>query len=104
MIQKTSGGRLVSWLWLVLLVGVLALAACNAPARVPQTREEVPRIAPAELKGRLDSGEEVLVVDARSAREFQQQHIPGAISVPYNEVEARLGELPRDQEIVLYCT
>lgn len=94
----------ISWVWGVLLVGMLALAACDTPSRAPQTREDVTRIAPAELKSRLDSGDEVLVVDARSAGEFQQRHIPGAISVPYNEVEARLNELPRDQDIVFYCT
>ncbi len=50
------------------------------------------------------SGEDILVVDARSAGQYAAQHIPGSISVPLNEVEARLDEFPRDQEIVFYCT
>ena len=70
----------------------------------PTTKSEVPRISPEELKDRLDNGEAILVVDARPASSFEMQHIAGAISVPTNEVESRLDELPRDQEIVFYCT
>ena len=70
----------------------------------PTTSSEVPRISPEELKDRLDGGEAILVVDSRSLAEFEAGHIAGAISVPSNEVESRLDELPRDQEIVLYCT
>jgi rhodanese-related sulfurtransferase len=65
-------------------------------------RSEVPRISPEELKDRLDNGEAILVVDSRSAYEFETQHIAGAISVQSHEVESRLDEFPRDQEIVFY--
>ena len=70
----------------------------------PTTSSEVPRISPEELKERLDNGEAILVVDSRSLVEFETGHIAGAISVPSYEVESRLDEFPRDQEIVLYCT
>lgn len=45
-----------------------------------------------------------LVVDTRSTADFEKQHIPGAISLPYrqmNEVTTR--DFPRDQTIVTYC-
>ena len=64
----------------------------------------MPRISPEELKERLDNGEAILIVDSRSLVEFETGHIAGAISVPSYEVESRLDEFPRDQEIVLYCT
>jgi rhodanese-related sulfurtransferase len=83
------------------LVLLLALAACQAR---PRTQDEVPRMAPSVLKDRLDAGDDVLVVDARSAGEYAQEHIPGAISVPLSDLEARMDDLPRDQEIVFYCT
>lgn len=86
-------------LGLVLLALLLALAACQAQPRTP---EQVPRMAPSVLKNRLDAGENVLVVDARSAGSYAALHIPGAISIPLDEVEARLDELPRDQDIVFY--
>jgi 3-mercaptopyruvate sulfurtransferase SseA len=88
-------------LGLVLLTLLIALAACQSG---PRTQDEVPRIAPRVLKDRLDAGDDILVVDARSAAEYAEQHIPGAISLPLSELEARMDELPRDREIVFYCT
>lgn len=70
----------------------------------PTTSDEVPRISATDLKDRLDDGEAILVVDARATTAFESRHIAGAISVPLNEVESRLDEFPRDQEIVFYCT
>lgn len=45
----------------------------------------------------------VIVLDVRPAEEFLAGHIPGAISIPLEELEQRLSELPPDQEIVAYC-
>jgi rhodanese-related sulfurtransferase len=46
---------------------------------------------------------EVTVLDVRPVEEFEAGHIPGALSMPVKELESRLGQLPRDQEIVAYC-
>jgi len=46
---------------------------------------------------------EVTVLDVRPSEEYGAGHIPGALSVPLAELEQRLAELPRDQEIVAYC-
>lgn len=46
---------------------------------------------------------EVTVLDVRPVEEHRAGHIPGAISIPLKELEHRLSELPRDQEIVAYC-
>lgn len=45
----------------------------------------------------------VTVLDVRPAEEYQAGHIPGAISIPLEELERRLSDLPQDQEIVAYC-
>jgi len=47
--------------------------------------------------------DEIVVVDVRPTEEFEAGHIPGAISVPAGELDARITELPRDREIVAYC-
>ena len=44
-----------------------------------------------------------LLVDVRDPDEFDEGHIPGAVNLPLNELRARLGELPRDRELWLYC-
>ena len=46
---------------------------------------------------------EAVVLDVRPAVEYAAGHIPGAVSIPVEELRARLAELPADQEIVAYC-
>lgn len=55
-----------------------------------------------ELRARLKNGELVLI-DVRPEGEFEAGHIDGARSVPLDELEQRLDELPADREIVAYC-
>ena len=66
----------------------------------------VSRIAVDELYRMMDAGEQPLVVDVRSAtaRTLQPQRIPGAVHVPLNSVDEHARNLPRDREIILYCT
>ena len=66
----------------------------------------IARITPEELKRRLDSGEEVVVVDLRHSLDFEAepQTIPGAYHLEASELEARQGEIPADREVVLYCS
>lgn len=55
-----------------------------------------------ELFRRVHVGD-VTVIDVRPAAEFEAGHLPGAISMPLDELEERLHELPTDREIVAYC-
>lgn len=55
-----------------------------------------------ELKNRMDNGE-VLLLDVRPKEEFDVAHIPGAISVPIEELEERLASLPSNCDVVAYC-
>ncbi len=71
---------------------------------MPTTLSQVPRIKPQQLKEKLDAGEDVIVVDARSRESYERLHIPGALSIPLPEVEERHGELSKEKKIVLYCT
>lgn len=44
-----------------------------------------------------------LLIDVRPALEFAAGHIPGALSIPPDELQSRIDELPRDRTIVAYC-
>jgi rhodanese-related sulfurtransferase len=55
-----------------------------------------------ELLRRAEAGE-AMVIDVRPAAEYAAGHIPGAVSVPLDELPARLDELPDGSEIVAYC-
>ncbi len=56
----------------------------------------------AELRARLRDGG-VLLIDVRPPEEFAAAHLPGAVSVPLDELEERLRSLPKRKEIVAYC-
>ena len=67
----------------------------------------IARITPEELKGRLDSGDVTLaIVDARSLLDVKAvpYAIPGARWIAAEEIDRHHGELPRDRDIVLYCS
>ncbi|GHF35429.1 rhodanese-related sulfurtransferase [Amycolatopsis bartoniae] len=55
-----------------------------------------------ELLRRVDSGR-AMVIDVRPVEEYVAGHIPGAVSIPVEQLAERLAELPLDQEIVAYC-
>src|SRR5262245_17420107 len=55
-----------------------------------------------ELLRRVRVGE-VTVLDVRPAEEYRAGHIPGALSIPIQELKARLKELSKDREVVAYC-
>jgi rhodanese-related sulfurtransferase len=56
----------------------------------------------AELR-RLVEEDTVTLLDVRPELEYRQGHIAGARSIPVDELERRLAELPRDREVVAYC-
>jgi rhodanese-related sulfurtransferase len=95
--------------WTVALLGVAlgGYIAWKVIARQRFLRQiRIARITPEELKTRLDGGEDMLVVDVRDRLDFEAEPaiIPGALHLTTEELEARHHEIPREREIVLYCT
>jgi rhodanese-related sulfurtransferase len=89
-------------LWLALRdASVAQLAEVERAAR-EYLGDDVDAIGRDELIARLRKGD-VVLVDVRPAQEFQAGHIDGAYSIPIDELEDRLAELPGDREIVAYC-
>lgn len=67
-----------------------------------QRRHEFEQISADELRMRLRAGE-IVLLDVRPSVEYQAGHLPEAISMPLDELERRLSELPADKTIVAYC-
>ena len=65
-------------------------------------RDELEPVRRDELLERAKMGT-VIVLDVRPAEEYRAGHIPGAMSVPVDQLEQRLADLPADKEIVAYC-
>jgi uncharacterized membrane protein len=67
---------------------------------------EVERITVEELKEKIAKHEPVTIIDSRSqgAYDATETKIKGAIRIPADEAQARLKDVPRDKEVVVYCT
>lgn len=65
---------------------------------------EITRITVDEVKAKLDAGANIVIVDARSTREYEGSHIAGAISIPLGEIAQSYSDLRRYDEIITYCT
>ena len=65
-------------------------------------RESLEPLTANELSARLYD-KNLMILDVRPYLEYEQGHILGAISIPINELESRLNELPIEKEIVAYC-
>ena len=73
---------------------------------VVDARFRMARISVADLYAIMQAGAAPVIIDVRSAlaRSLEPRWIPGALHVPLQEVAERMKELPRDREIILYCT
>src|ERR671939_1220421 len=101
-VRYALAGDEVLLLWLALRdASVARLTEVERAAR-DYLGEDVDAIGRDELIARLRRGD-VVLVDVRPAEEFEAGHIEGARSIPIDELEQRLAELPADRAVVAYC-
>jgi len=67
-----------------------------------KTKDALEPVGHEDLLERLKAGT-VTVIDVRPAEEFAAGHLPGALNIPLDTLDARLGELPDDSDTVAYC-
>jgi rhodanese-related sulfurtransferase len=60
-------------------------------------------ITPMEVEKRLEAKEDFVFLDVRSPVEHQQERLPGSTLIPLGALRSRLGELPKNKEIVTFC-
>ncbi|GIW07711.1 MAG: hypothetical protein KatS3mg060_2516 [Dehalococcoidia bacterium] len=103
--------RLLPLLALVIVTVACALPSSPTgsarPAATP-TAAEIARVTPAQAKAIADSRRGV-ILDVRSASEFDQRRIAGAIHAPLEAIQADprlpiVASIPAEQELILYCT
>jgi rhodanese-related sulfurtransferase/DNA-binding transcriptional ArsR family regulator len=94
---------------IVSLLGALRRVAENAVASMERivtayfrARDELEPVAAGELLARLRQGD-VVILDVRPEDEYGLGHLPGALNIPLRQLEQRIAELPREQEIIAYC-
>jgi len=84
-------------------------AAQTDPSRYPQfAQQKLPEnVAPVfisieELVADLKAGAKPVIIDVRTAEEFREVHILGAVSAPLEEFKSYVKSIPRDRPVVLY--
>jgi rhodanese-related sulfurtransferase len=84
-------------LMFALVAGLGTCAAAGAdPAATPLSQDA--------FLARAKAGADApFVLDVRSADEYVAGHVPGAVNIPHDQVAARLAEVPKDKDVVLYC-
>ena len=88
----------------MLILPAIALAGCGAK-KEDGKQAQYQKITAEEAKERMDSGEDVLVLDVRTKEEYADKHIEDAVLIPNETIdEEKPKELPDlDQEILVYC-
>jgi rhodanese-related sulfurtransferase/DNA-binding HxlR family transcriptional regulator len=111
MVTRTRAGTRVRYalagdealrLWLALRDASAARLGEVERAARDYLGDDVDTIGREDLRQRLARGD-VVLIDVRPAPEYAAGHIEGARSIPYDELERRLAELPPDTEVVAYC-
>lgn len=94
----------VAELWLNLRsVGERHLAEVERALDVYRNhRHKFEKISPDELLSRLENGD-VILLDVRPSQEYQAGHLPGAISMPLDDLSGNIEAIPNDKKIVAYC-
>jgi len=95
------------WLLVLILGALAAYIAYKFLARQRFLRElRISRITADELKEKIDSGKELVIVDLRHSMDFEAdpETIPGAFRMDSKDLEEKDDRLPRDREVILYCT
>jgi membrane protein DedA with SNARE-associated domain len=95
------------WVIVILVAGAAGFVGFKTLMRWLPTRSlHGSRIFAAELRKRLDEGEDLMVVDLRPDldRQFEPRTIPGSVRLDIDELEPALRQIPHNREIVLFCT
>ena len=93
----------------LLILTSVFLVSCSKDTAKDETKKENPnmyvQISATQAKEIMDSGEDIVILDVREQDEFDAGHIPGAILIPYTQIESRAqAEIPqKDKQILVYC-
>jgi rhodanese-related sulfurtransferase len=52
---------------------------------------------------KTQKADEIMIIDVRTRDEYSAEHLKGAKNIPLDQFEKRLGKLPRDKDIIVYC-
>lgn len=60
-------------------------------------------LTPDQFQEELQKDDDAVLVDVREPHEVRQGYIPGALNIPLSQLKHRMGEIPQDRGVYLYC-
>jgi hypothetical protein len=91
----------------ILTTGIITIRSLGADSYITPAPSkylpEIARVSAAEVKEKQDKGANIVIVDTRTVEEYQETRIAGAISIPFEDISWREGELRGYWEIFTYC-
>ena len=87
------------YLVLIFLVGALSVYMSQSLTQ----KSEYGDVTVERASDLMDSKPELVVLDVRTQEEYDDEHIEGAILIPVQELEERIDELSKDDELLVYC-
>src|SRR5690606_24043140 len=88
-------GTLINILFILLVVWFAYTRLRPAPG-LKTLREE-------QFRNKMQSSRDPVLIDVRETGEYRRGHIPGAKNIPLSQLQGRLGEIPQDKDLLLYC-
>jgi hypothetical protein len=89
--------------WVAVVLAATAFASYGQEHRKFKDDTEVPRINIADARKAFDAGT-ALFVDARSLDVYREEHIKGAIDVPFGGPDKQVEAIPKGKTIIVYCS
>jgi rhodanese-related sulfurtransferase len=90
-------------LTLVVIIAVSALIIYYTQIHLPSTTISFGEVTVEEAKSLVESNVSLIIVDVRTREEYDSGHIEGAILIPVSELEGRINELSKEEELLIYC-
>lgn len=87
------------------LIAIFAFAACQRAVEYTKFKSDadVPRISVADAKKDYDAGS-VVFIDSRQEASFAEEHIAGAINIPFGTQDTMMDKIPKGKKIIIYCS
>jgi len=104
---ERTGSYAAAFYVLAVITAALGVAACvvSIPPGAQLQRRDRVEVDAHVLLDQIDSDTAPVILDVRSAKEFADGHLPGAINIPFESVAARADALPgpRQSPVIVYC-
>lgn len=83
--------------------GALASVVLNPRGPQPPFDPKADLVPVDDVKRELDRKATMIIIDARPSADYARMHVAGAISVPFYQVDAYAGQIPKDRYVLTYC-